>query len=201
MNPSSQPQSTSTRTRGAGWKGLRGLFLALLLGLPAAAQDRTELMNRSNRPWTLALVEGLRPGQGSLTLVDKFTGRVFASLSKVGDAVPVPAQAHVLLVFNREAGYVYRDFILRDPNGYYAEYLATVEFLSSPRVSINLVDHHVGPPMDQSDEVAIKQFLGDAIEIGSENIIIHSNSIGAPELDPKKIKESCIKPSPRPATS
>lgn len=201
MSTSTRSNPNSNRPPRAGWAWLSGLLLVFSLAIPAEGQDRTEVVNRSNQPWTLALVEGHHSGRGTLTLVDKFTGRVTGSLAKVGDAVTVPAQGRVLVVFNRDAGYVYRDFILKDPNGYYAEYLATVEFLSSPRVSISLVDHHVGPPMDQSDEIAIKQFLGDAIEIGCENIIIHPNSIGMPKSDGKHAKESRIQLSFKQSTS
>lgn len=164
-------------------KGLLALLLVLLLSSPALAQDRTELVNRSNQPWTLALVEGHRPGRGSLTLVDKFTGHTAGTLVKVGDAVRVPAHGRLLVVFNRDGGYVYKNFILKDRSGYYAEYLATVEFLSSPQVSINMVDHHLGPPLDQADEGVVLHVLGGALEIGSENIVIHPNALS--DLDYK----------------
>ena len=56
------------------------------------AQDRVELVNQSNQPWTLALVEGAKPGRGTLTLVDKFTGKIQAVLAKVGESATLPAQ-------------------------------------------------------------------------------------------------------------
>lgn len=163
------------------WHGLFTLLFALVMHTSSLAQDRAELVNRSSQPWTLALVEGTHASVGSLTLVDKFTGKISASLAKVGDAAILPARAHLLVIFNREGGYMNRDFILKDTLGYYAEYRATVEFLSTPRISINLVDHHLGAPMDHSDDEAVKQFLEDAIEIGSENIIIHPNYLSEPE--------------------
>ena len=169
---------------------LRALLMVLALHTGSWAQDRTELVNRSSQPWTLSLVEGVKAGRGTLTLVDKFTGKTTGALAKVGDTLTLPARSHQLLVFNREGGYLFRDFLLRDPNGYYAEYLATVEFLSTPKVSISLVDHHVGPPLDHSDEGAIKQFLGDAIEIGSENIIIHPNSLCLPATAAQRSAEA-----------
>ncbi|BDU74033.1 hypothetical protein [Mesoterricola silvestris] len=151
------------------------LLMALAPGLHA--QDRLELLNRSGRPWTLALAEGAKPGRGSLTLVDKFTGRVRAQLAKTGEQVVLPPQGRFLLVFNRVGGYLYQDFLLRDSFGFYGEYVACVEFLSSPGISVQLVDQHVGPPMDQADDGAIKQYVLDAIAIGSGNIIIHPNSL------------------------
>jgi len=164
--------------------GFRVLALALLACAAARAQDRTELVNKSGQPWTLALVEGTRPGRGSLTLVDKFSGRARGTLARVGDATTIPAQGRLLVVFNRETGFLYRHFILKDRAGFYGEYCASVAFLSSPRISINLVDQHVGPPMDHADEAVVKQFLLDAIEIGGENIIIHPNTLEAAPSDP-----------------
>jgi hypothetical protein len=163
----------------------RGVFPALVLLACTAvhAQDRTEIVNKSGQSWTLALVEGTRPGRGSLTLVDKFSGRTTGTLAKVGDGTIIPPQGRLLVVFNREAGFLYRHFILRDRSGFYGEYCATVEFLSTPRISVHLVDQHVGPPMDHADEAVVKQFLLDAIEIGSENIIIHPNSLGATQVE------------------
>lgn len=153
------------------------LFIVLGLATGLGAQDRTELVNRSGRPWTLALAEGPKPGRGTLTLVDKFTGKVRAELSKVGESATLPPQGRVLLIFNRSGGYLYRDFLLKDALGYYAEYVASVEFLSTPRISIQLVDQHVGPPMDRADDGAVKQYVMDAIAVGSGNIIIHHNSL------------------------
>lgn len=103
------------------WHGLFTLLFALVMHTSSLAQDRAELVNRSSQPWTLALVEGTHASVGSLTLVDKFTGKISASLAKVGDAAILPARAHLLVVFNREGGYMNRDFILKDTLGYYAE--------------------------------------------------------------------------------
>jgi len=151
----------------------------LLIGLAPGlwAQDRTELVNRSGQPWTLALAEGVKPGRGSLTLVDKFTGKVQAELTKVGESVTLPPQGRFLVIFNRSGGYLFRDFLLKDKYGFYAEYVASVEFLSTPSISIQLVDQHVGPPMDRADDGAIKQHVLDAITLGSGNIIIHHASL------------------------
>jgi hypothetical protein len=151
----------------------------LVIGLATGlwAQDRTELVNRSGQPWTLALAEGAKPGRGSLTLVDKFTGKVQAELTKVGERATLPPQGRFLVIFNRSGGYLFRDFLLKDTLGFYAEYEASVEFLSTPNISIQLVDHHVGPPMDRSDDGAIKQYVMDAITVGSGNIIIHHTSL------------------------
>ncbi|WP_306599436.1 hypothetical protein [Geothrix sp. 21YS21S-2] len=151
----------------------------LVIGLATGlwGQDRTELVNRSGQPWTLALAEGAKPGRGSLTLLDKFTGKVQAELAKVGESVTLPPQGRFLVIFNRSGGYLFRDFLLKDAFGFYAEYVASVEFLSAPNISIQLVDHHVGPPMDRSDDGAIKQYVMDAITLGSGNIIIHHASL------------------------
>ena len=159
------------------------IFVLLLAAAPGQAQDRTEIVNRSGQPWTLALVEGTRPGRGSLSLLDKFNGRTEGTLTKVGQSATIPPQGRLLVVFNREGGYLFRHFILRDHNGYYGEYSAKVEFLSAPKIAIELVDQHVGPPMDRAEEAAVRQFLGDAIEIGSESIIIHPNALSSPESD------------------
>ena len=174
-----------------GWAGLRSvrtlaptlciLLLLLAAGGPAArAQDRSELANRSGQPWTLALVEGTRPAQGTLTVLDKFSGTTLGTLGKVGDAVPLPAQGRFVLIFNRKDGDLYRDFILKDFRGYYAEYVACVEFRSSPRISVQLRSQHVGPSLDHADPDSIEQFINDAIVIERDNIIIHPNCL---ELD------------------
>jgi hypothetical protein len=169
---------------------LRTLLLALVVLVAARAQDRTELVNRSGQPWTLALVEGAHAGRGTLTLMDKFNGRTMGTLVKVGDTITLPPQGRLLVVFNREGGYMYRDFILMDSLGYYAEYVATVEFLSTPTISIELVDHHVGPPLDRSDDSAVKQFISDAIEVGRENIIIHPNDLRSGRTEVKNVAVS-----------
>lgn len=154
------------------------ILAVLAWPIPAMAQDRTEIVNKSNQPWTLALVEGAKPASGTMKLMDKFSGKTLATLSNVGDAAALPPRSHGLLVFNRNGGYMFRDFILKDSQGYYAEYVASVEYLSSRKITIQLVDHHVGPPMDQTDDETIKQYLADGIEVGNENIIIHFNSLG-----------------------
>lgn len=156
---------------------IRPFLIVIGLATGLWAQDRTELVNRSGQPWTLALAEGAKPGRGSLTLLDKFTGRVKAELSQVGESVTLPPQGRFLVIFNRSGGYLFRDFLLKDTFGFYAEYVASVEFLSTPAISIQLVDHHVGPPMDRSDDGAIKQYVMDAITLGSGNIIIHHTSL------------------------
>lgn len=186
---------TSIKAERGGANEWTGRLLVLTLGLtPLAtwAQDRFEIVNKSASPWTLALVEGAKPGRGTLTLVDKFTGKTTGSLANVGDGAILPVQGRLLVVFNRDGGYLYRHFILRDPNGFYGEYNATVEFLSAPRISIQLVDQHVGPPMDHADEAAVKQFMSDSIELGSGNIIIHPNTLGNAHPDapwPGKVPE------------
>jgi len=81
------------------------------------------------------------------------------------------------VIFNRSGGYLFRDFLLKDKYGFYAEYVASVEFLSTQGISIQLVDQHVGPPMDRADDGAIKQHVLDAITLGSGNIIIHHASL------------------------
>ena len=156
---------------------IRPFLLVIGLATGLWAQDRTELVNRSGQPWTLALAEGAKPGRGSLTLVDKFTGKVQAELTKVGESVTLPPQGRFLVIFNRSGGYLFRDFLLKDKYGFYAEYVASVEFLSTPSISIQLVDQHVGPPMDRADDGAIKQHVMDAITLGSGNIIIHHASL------------------------
>jgi hypothetical protein len=155
----------------------RPFLLAVVLAASLQAQDRVELVNRSGQPWTLSLAEGPKAGRGSLTLVEKFTGKVQAELGRVGESTTLPPQGRFFVVFNRSGGYFYQDFLLKDKFGYYAEYVATVEFLSTPSISIQLTDQHVGPPMDRSDDGTIKQYLADAISFGSGNIIIHPNSL------------------------
>jgi len=54
----------------------------------------------------------------------------------------------------------------------------------SSKLSFALVDYHVGPPMDQWADGAVRQFLEDAIEIGSENILIRHNAASSPEPQP-----------------
>jgi hypothetical protein len=147
--------------------------LILALTLPAAAQDRAEVVNRSGRAWTLALVEGGLPRRGSLTLVDKFTGKTLATLAKAGDRVALPPGCHCLAVYNRDAGYLFLGFILQDGNGWYAEYQASVDYLSSTRLSLALVDHHLGPPLDGFEEGEVQQRLSDLLEVGAEAIVIH----------------------------
>lgn len=155
------------------------LLLPLLaLPLPGLAQDRMELANRSLQPWTLALVEGSQPGQGSLSVVDKFTGRPLATLTRAGDRIELPPRARYLAIFNRVGGYLFLGFILRDTLGWFAEYRATVEFLSSRRVSVGLVGHHLGPPLDRSDEGEVQQRLGDLIEIDQDNLTIRPDALG-----------------------
>lgn len=156
---------------------IRSYLLLILLAAGLRAQDRTEIVNRSGKPWTLALAEGAKPGRGTLTLVDKFTGATRAVLGKVGDSAILPPQGRCLLIFNRSGGYLYQDFLIKDTFGYYVEFVASVEFLSTPSISIQPVDQHVGPPMDRADDGAIKQYVADAISIGSGNIIIHPNSL------------------------
>ncbi len=153
-------------------------LLLLLLGVVLRAEDRMEIIVRSRQPWTLALAEGVRAGRGTLSLMDKFTGKPLGTLAKAGDSVVLPAQGRVLLVFNRKEGYLYQDFLLKDIFGYYAEYVASVEFLANQKISIQLVDKHLGPPLDTADEETSKQFVKDSIEIGSDNIVIHPNTMG-----------------------
>ena len=108
----------------------------LVLPGPAWSQERRALLNRSNLPWTLALVEGGRAGDGSISFLDKFSGRSLGKLARVGEAATIPAKGRLMLVFNRREGYFYQNFILKDARGFYAEYVASVEFLSSPRITI-----------------------------------------------------------------
>ena len=169
------------------WPTVRvGLLACLLLGLhaPVRAQDRRAVLNRSNRPWTLALVEGSRAGDGTITFLDKFSGRNLGELGRVGEAATIPPKGRLMLVFNRREGYFYQNFIIKDAHGYYAEYVASVEFLSSPQISFQLVDHHVGPPLDRGEEGDVKRFISDAIELGSESIIIHPNDLIPETKDP-----------------
>lgn len=160
-------------------------LLLLAASFGARAQDRAEVVNRSGKPWVLALVEGAQPGRGSLTLLDKFTGRTLGTLRRAGDRVELPPQAHCLAIYGRDNGYLFLGFILRDVFGWYAEYRASVEYLSSPRITVGLVGQHVGPPLDRAEDGEVAQRLGDFIEIGSENIIIHPNSLGPSPDRPK----------------
>jgi hypothetical protein len=160
---------------------MRRAAALLLLAAPVlAAQDRLDLANRSGQPWTLALVEGIRPGLGRVRFVDKFTGLALASLSRTGDTAVIPARSRALLVFDRSGGDFFRTFILKDLRGYYAEYRASVDFLTSPRVDLRLLGGHVGPPMDRADETAVRTYLEEAVEIERENIIIHPNFLEGP---------------------
>ena len=175
MTPSrSFPARPILRALGRAW-ALAGLCLSLQDR--AWGQDRRAILNRSNRPWTLALVEGGRAGDGTITFLDKFSGRNLGVLGRVGEAAAIPAKGRLMLVFNRRDGYFYQNFIIKDAHGYYAEYVASVEFLSSPQISFQLVDQHVGPPLDRAEEGDIKRFISDAIEIDSESIIIHPNDL------------------------
>jgi len=172
--------------RPAGLVGRKALgFLGMLLCLqgPTWGQDRRALLNRCNQPWTLALVEGGRAGDGSISFLDKFSGRNLGTLGRVGEAATIPAKGRMMLVFNRREGYFYHNFIIKDARGFYAEYVASVEFLSSPRITIQLVDQHVGPPLDRGDEGDIKRFIADSIEVNSESIIINQNVLIHEEKD------------------
>ena len=162
------------------------LFLAVItfcLTGKASGQDRTEIVNRSAQPWSLALVEGTRPGVGDLTLVDKFTGRTLARLERTGESLALPPQSRCLLVFGRRDGHFQRNFILKDSHGFYAEYSAALAFREDPGITIHLLGQHVGKPLNQADEAIVQQKLNDFIEIGSDNIIIHPNSLAPVRQD------------------
>jgi len=165
------------RAFGSAGRGLSSLLLALLVRVSASAQDRVEIVNQSAQPWTLALVEGSRPRAGTLTGVDKFTGTTLFTLTKAGDSATLPPNTRTLLVFHRKAGYLYQGFILKDHLGSYAEYVASLEFLTSRTISLQLVSHHVGTPLDREDDGAIAEFLANAIEIGERTITIRPNSL------------------------
>jgi hypothetical protein len=156
------------------------LLILLALPIPGLAQDRMELVNHSLQPWTLALVEGSRPLQGSLDVVDKFTGRTLATLAQAGDRIVLPPRARYLAIYHRVGGYLFLGFILRDSLGWFAEYRATVEFLSSRRISVGLVGHHLGPPLDRAGEGEVLQRLGDLIEIDQDCLTIRPDALGSP---------------------
>jgi len=165
-------------------------LFALAATVSSQAQERRQLVNHSGQPWTIAMVEGVKARMGTLTIIDKATGKTLSVLSKVGDSTVIPAQSCMLVVFNRVAGYMYCNFLLKDIKGYFAEYVATVEYLSDSRLSIDMVDTHVGPPMDLNDDSDIKQFVSQGIEFRSQSIIIHWNTlIPLPKVPPNNLMD------------
>ena len=157
--------------------GLSTVLLSLMIRVAAPAQDRVELVNQSNQPWTLALVEGSRPMTGTLECVDKFSGRLLVTLCRAGDATTLAPQSRTLLIFRRKTGYLYEDFILQDHLGHYAEYVANLRFLTSTAISIQLVAQHVGFPLNREGDGAVKQFINDAIDISDRAITIRPNAL------------------------
>jgi hypothetical protein len=188
-----------------GWSRLPGVrhltaavihLLALLFQLPARAQDRIELINQSSQPWTLALVEEASAGVGTLVCLDKFSGRSLATLARTGDQTQLPPRSRLLLEFQRRSGYLFLGFILRDERGCYGEYVASLEFLTSRRITLHLVSERVGEPMNRLDDGSIREFVNNAIDLGENAITIRANTLASPEGDPASAPARAGSPPP-----
>lgn len=182
-------------TRVGALEAVRALLLALALPALAWAQERREIVNRSGQPWTLALVEGARPGIGALRCVDKFTGRAMGSLAHTGDRVVLPPRSRILVDFLRSPdGDFFRGFLLEDRQGHYAEFAAGVEYRGSATVELDLVDLHVGAPLDRKDPDELREDLEDGIERTADRIIIHLDALGGRDAD----RHTRTAPAPEP---
>jgi hypothetical protein len=133
--------------------------------------------NRSALPWTLTLLEGLKPQCGTLTLKDRAQATPLGTLTKPGEAITLPPKGTFMAIFERKSGYLYQNLMFKDIQGHYAEFLAHIEFLSNPVITLQLVGHRVGPPLDRADEGTLRQFINDSIEVGSDSITIHPNTL------------------------
>jgi len=155
------------------------LLTALLMArgaLVRGAEPRREFFNRSGRDWRLTLVAGTRAGVGTLNVIEKFSGNRVATLAKAGDSLALPAGARYLVEFTAENKYFFHDFIVQDGHGHYAEYVASVPFLSDPP-TLAFKDRRVGPPLDQATEEAVRRSIEDAISTDQGNLIIRRDFI------------------------
>jgi hypothetical protein len=153
------------------------LSAAFVLASPAQAQDRMTLENRSALPWTLTLVEGLKPESGTLIVKDRTTSKPLGALARPGESMVLPPKGSFIAIFERNRGNLYQNIEFKDVNGHYAELLAHIEFLSNPVITVETVGHHVGSPLDRADEGAVLQFIEGAIDVGNDSIIIHFNTL------------------------
>ena len=158
------------------------LPLAAVLGLAGRPEPgaglRGECYNRSGSGWRLTLVEGVRPTTGSLTFLDKFTGKQVATLGRAGLGLLLPAGARYLIEFNYDQENLYLDFILQDGRGSYVEYVATSPSLDHPLPMLMVKDKHMAPPLDEATDEAVLQAIDDAVSTADGNLVILQGQLG-----------------------
>lgn len=158
--------------------------MTLLLSLfnLASAQHppyaKTQLSNQSSVTWKLTLVEGRQPQAGTLRCLDKFTGKLVKALAKSGETVLLAPGCKYLIDFAQGTKYCHHDFILEDPQGNYAEFIATVPYLANPQITLQLQGGHVGSPLNQSADEELTRIFEAAVRTENGSLTIVQNTIG-----------------------
>jgi hypothetical protein len=80
--------------------------------------------------------------------------------------------------------------------GCYGEYVASLEFLTSRRITLHLVSERVGEPMNRLDDGSIREFVNNAIDLGESAITIRANTLASPEGNPASSTARAGSPPP-----